>query len=62
MITATTEIKLEAQEAVRTEISCASEVSIVGLGKFGLGITRKRAAQLASEFAAVHQRMQTADA
>jgi len=64
MITATTEIKLEAQETGRTEIRCASEVSIVGrLGKFGLGIMKKRAAQLASEFAtAVQQRMRTADA
>jgi hypothetical protein len=39
-------------------------VSIVGrLGKFGLGIMKKRAAQLAGEFAAaIQQRMQTADA
>jgi carbon monoxide dehydrogenase subunit G len=64
MITATTEIKLEAQEPGRTEISCASEVLIVGcLGKFGFGIMKKRAAHLAREFAAaVQQRMQTADA
>ena len=64
MTTATTEIKLEAQETGSTEISCASEVSIVGrLGKFGIGIMKKRRAQLASEFAAaVQQRMLTADA
>ncbi len=64
MITATTEIKFAAQEGGRTEISCASEVAIVGrLGKFGLGIMKKRATQLAGEFAAtVQQRMQSADA
>jgi len=63
-ITATKEIKLEAQETGRTEISCAPEVSIVGrLGKFGIGIMKNRATQLASEFAgAVQQRMLTADA
>jgi uncharacterized protein len=63
MITATTEIKFAAQGS-GTEITCASEVSIVGrLGKFGLGIMKKRAAQLAAEFAAaVQQRMQVADA
>jgi carbon monoxide dehydrogenase subunit G len=64
MITATTEIKFEAQESGRREISSASEISIVGrLGNFGLGIMKKRAEQLASEFAAVvQQRMQTTDA
>jgi hypothetical protein len=62
-ITATKEIKLEAQETGRTEISCAPEVSIVGrLGKFGIGIMKNRATQLASEFAgAVQQMMLTAD-
>jgi hypothetical protein len=41
MITATSEIKLEAQEAGRTEISCPSEVPIAGrLGKFGQRSTR----------------------
>jgi carbon monoxide dehydrogenase subunit G len=64
IITATTEVKFAAQEGGRTEINCASEVSIVGrLGKFGLGIMNKRATQLAGEFAAtVQQRMQSADA
>jgi carbon monoxide dehydrogenase subunit G len=64
MITATSEINFKDQEGRRTEISCASEVSIVGrLGKFGLGIMKKRAAQLGGEFAAaIQQRMQTADA
>ena len=47
-----------------TEVYCTSEVSIVGrLGKFGLGIMKKRASQLAGVFAgAVQQRMQVADA
>ena len=47
-----------------TEVHCTSEVSIVGrLGKFGLGIMKKRATQLAGEFAAaVRERMQVADA
>jgi uncharacterized protein len=64
MIRATTEIKFAAQGSGRTEITSASEVSIIGrLGKFGLGIMKKRAAQLAGEFAAaVQQRMQVADA
>ncbi len=62
MLTATSEIRFVDQEGLRTEITCSSEVSIVGrLGKFGLGIMKKRATQLAAEFAAaVQQRMQTA--
>lgn len=64
MISATSEITLEAVSQNETEVRCASEVSIVGrLGKFGLGIMKKRASQLAGEFAgAVQQRMQTVHA
>jgi carbon monoxide dehydrogenase subunit G len=65
MITATTEIKFEALDSEHTEISCVSKISSVGrLGKFGFGIMKKRAAaQVAGDFAAaLHQRMQIADA
>jgi uncharacterized protein len=64
MVTATSEIKFTDLDGQRTEIACSSEVAIVGrLGKFGLGIMKKRATQLAGEFAAaVQQRMQAANA
>jgi carbon monoxide dehydrogenase subunit G len=63
IISATSEMLLTAIDDKSTEIACRSEVSIVGrLGKFGLGIMKKRAGQLAGEFAtAVQQRMQTVD-
>ena len=64
LITATTEIEFAQTPAGFTEIHCKSEASIVGrLGKFGLGIMKKRASQLAKEFAAaVQERTQTVDA
>lgn len=64
MVTATTEIAFAAKDDNATEITCTSEASIVGrLGKFGLGIMKKRASQLANEFAAsVQQRMAEVDA
>ena len=64
MLTASSEISLEDRDGRSTAISCASEVAIVGrLGKFGIGIMKKRADQLAGEFAAsVQQRMQAAHA
>lgn len=64
IISATSELRLVETSEGKTEVHCTSEVSIVGrLGKFGLGIMKKRAAHLAGEFAgAVQQRMQVADA
>jgi carbon monoxide dehydrogenase subunit G len=64
VISATSELRLAPEGDNRTEISCSSEVSIVGrLGKFGLGIMKKRATQLAAEFAsAVQERVQAVDA
>ena len=64
VINATSEIALAETNEKETEVYCTSEVSIVGrLGKFGLGIMKKRASQLAGVFAgAVQQRMQVADA
>jgi hypothetical protein len=63
IISATSEMLLTAVDDKSTEIACSSEVSVVGrLGKFGLGIMKKRASRLAEEFAAaVQQRMQTVD-
>lgn len=63
IISATSEMLLTAVDDNSTEIACISEISIVGrLGKFGLGIMKKRAGKLAEEFAAaVQQRMQTVD-
>jgi carbon monoxide dehydrogenase subunit G len=64
MVTASSEIVLTAVSERETEIHCTSDMSIVGrLGKFGLGIMKKRATQLAAEFAAsVRERMQAVDA
>ncbi len=64
IVNATSELLLTPVDDTTTEITCTSEVSIAGrLGKFGLGIMKKRAAQLAGEFAtAVQQRMQSIDA
>jgi carbon monoxide dehydrogenase subunit G len=63
LLTATTVIAFSPVDADVTEIACSSEASIVGrLGKFGLGIMKKRAGQLAAEFAhAVQQKMQAAN-
>lgn len=64
VISATSKLLLAEANEGETEVHYTSEVSIVGrLGKFGLGIMKKRAAQLAGEFAgAVQKRMQVADA
>lgn len=64
IINATSELLLTPVDGATTEILCTSEVSIAGrLGKFGLGIMKKRAAKLAGEFAAaVQQTMETIDA
>ena len=64
MISATSEIVLTAVDDQTTAIACSSEFSIVGrLGKFGLGIMKKRATQLAGEFAAaVQERLKLVDA
>jgi uncharacterized protein len=64
MLTATSEIVLSEGDNKSTAIRCSSEVAVVGrLGKFGLGIMKKQAGQLAAEFArAVQQRMQSAHA
>jgi len=64
VVTAKTEIVLAQMPPGSTEIQCRSEASVVGrLGRFGLGIMKKRAGQLANEFAgAVQQRMHTVDA
>lgn len=61
VISATSEMLLTAVGDKSTEIAYSSEVFIVGrLGKFGLGIMKKRAGQLAEEFAAaVQHRMQS---
>lgn len=63
IINATSEILLTAVDATTTEIECRWDVSIVGrLGKFGHGVMKKRAAQMAAEFAAsVEQRLRSTD-
>ena len=64
VINANSELVLIELNPRETEVHCTSELSIVGrLGKFGLGIMKKRATQLAGEFAAaMRERMQVADA
>jgi uncharacterized protein len=64
IVSARSEMRLTALDANTTEIACNSEVSVIGrLGKFGFGIMKKRASQIAAEFAAaVQQRMQSAHA
>jgi carbon monoxide dehydrogenase subunit G len=63
ILSATTEITFSPVDPDATEIVCSSEASIVGrLGKFGLGIMKKRAGQLAAEFAlAAQEKMQAAN-
>lgn len=64
IVNASSEMLLASVDGATTEVTCSSEVSIAGrLGKFGQGIMKKRAAQLAGEFAAaVQQRMQSVNA
>jgi uncharacterized protein len=64
VINANSELVLIELNQRETEVHCTSEVTIVGrLGKFGLGIMKKRATRLAGEFAAaMRERMQVADA
>lgn len=51
-ISAQSELKLEANAEGGTSVAYSSEVSIVGrLGKFGLGIMKKKAKSLGDEFA-----------
>jgi hypothetical protein len=53
IVSARSLLRLEALSEVKTEIGYSSEVSITGrLGKFGLGLMRKKADQLGKEFAA----------
>ena len=53
VMSAQSELVLTAINDKETVVDCRSDVSIVGrLGKFGLGIMKKRASQLAVEFAA----------
>jgi carbon monoxide dehydrogenase subunit G len=55
-ITASNEVRFVIVDEQITEIFCTSEASIVGrLGKFGLGVMKKRASQIAGEFAAAVQ-------
>jgi hypothetical protein len=52
-ISADNVLRLVARGAEETEVSYASEVSIVGrLGKFGLGVMKKKAESLGRDFAA----------
>jgi uncharacterized protein len=63
VMSARSELVLTAVNDKETEVGCTSEISIVGrLGKFGLGIMKKRASQLAVEFAAVMQERVQANA
>ncbi len=51
-LTAESEVRLQALSEAETEIVYYSEISLVGrLGKFGLGVMRKKADQLAAAFA-----------
>jgi uncharacterized protein len=52
-LTAQSELRLKALDDGGTEVHYASEVALVGrLGKFGLGIMKKKAKTLGEEFAA----------
>ena len=52
MVTANSELRLTPVDDVQTEVYYLSEVSIVGrLGKFGLGIMKKKAKSIGEEFA-----------
>jgi uncharacterized protein len=63
VMSARSELVLTAVNDKETEVGCTSEISIVGrLGNFGLGIMKKRARQLALEFAAVMQERVQANA
>lgn len=51
-VSAVSELKLESIDANTTTVAYSSEVTIVGrLGKFGLGIMKKKAKSLGDEFA-----------
>jgi carbon monoxide dehydrogenase subunit G len=51
-LTARSELRLRTLEAGDTEVSYSSEVSIFGrLGKYGLGVMKKKAEALGSDFA-----------
>jgi carbon monoxide dehydrogenase subunit G len=53
VVAAENELLLIAQDAATTEIRYVSEVSVTGrLGKFGLGVMKKKAQSLSEEFAA----------
>jgi carbon monoxide dehydrogenase subunit G len=63
IMSARSELVLTAINDKQTEVGCSSDVSIVGrLGKFGLGIMKKRASQLTVEFATVMQEKVQVDA
>lgn len=52
-ISAENVLRLAARGATETEVSYASDVSVVGrLGKFGLGVMKKKAESLGRDFAA----------
>lgn len=52
MLTARSRLSLRAIDPARTEIAYTSEVSLVGrLGKFGLGIMKKKSQELGRRFA-----------
>ena len=52
MVTANSELRLKPVNGEQTEVNYKSEVSIVGrLGKFGLGIMKKKAKAIGEEFA-----------
>lgn len=52
MVTANSELRLTPVNGEQTEVYYKSEVSIVGrLGKFGLGIMKKKAKKIGEEFA-----------
>ena len=53
MLSAESELLLLARDAGTTEVRYASEVSVTGrLGKFGLGVMKKKAQSVSEEFAA----------
>jgi len=53
IVAAENELVLVAQDALTTEVRYASEVSVTGrLGKFGLGVMKKKAQNLSAEFVA----------
>jgi carbon monoxide dehydrogenase subunit G len=52
VLQAQSELRLEALEEARTAVHYSSEVAVVGrLGKFGLGIMKKKAGSLGQQFA-----------